>query len=583
MNGRLSAQQTSTLRNYVFECPVGRAVFASDFKLVNAQLTNVEFVSALYKLIVQREHLSPDETQEHVQAILRGTGIASQNQDLNQELETFPEVIEWRRQQILPFLTSLVNRLPVIGGDRTICDLRGAAPSGHVLRQCLVFFLFIVIAYHRVGLGVRSWPLRWRAFLVVQTIAIVLCGLSRVYAYEHTWSDELQSLALTLGLLSVAYLVRLAQRDSEQEMLRLLVEPTTAKILSSMRVLVTAYDQRGDILIWNSEAEYITGYSAQEIRTLEDYAKLLYPDASPKVIIDRKLRLMAENRSDTRSITEITTKTGIKKLVAWSGTSLLDSYGIPSARISVGHEINRFDRRLADVGVGALSLLHHIRGRLRRLDPPLTPSKLPEIEAALQDISHLCDDYREYVKTDAGPKTQIAVQDLLKVVIPSVVYEAYLANAVIRSNIPNDLPPILANEYVLRHAITDLVRNAIKAVEAASFNTDKLPSEILISARLSSEMNSTCLELDVSNEGLGLPALVKSWIESSGPTYDIPDGLETELGLGLLLAGVAVRDHGGSLFQKEENGFTIVGMLLPVLSERHHVSTLSHQHEWSEV
>lgn len=92
-------------------------------------------------------------------------------------------------------------------------------------------------------------------------------------------------------------------------------------ILENMPVLIDALDENGNIILWNKEAERVTGYSKEEIINNPDAFKLLYPDDTYRSYI---LSLVPELENNFRNLeTTITCKDGSQKVISWSNVSSL--------------------------------------------------------------------------------------------------------------------------------------------------------------------------------------------------------------------------------------------------------------------
>ncbi|MBD2021331.1 PAS domain S-box protein [Leptolyngbya sp. FACHB-36] len=107
-----------------------------------------------------------------------------------------------------------------------------------------------------------------------------------------------------------------AQRENE-ERLRL--------VLQNMPVMLDAFNADGIPIIWNSECERVTGYSAAEIIGNPNTMELLYPDQEYR---DRMLAEWAQRGNDFRDWAwKIRCKDGSTKTVLWSNLS--DQFPIP--------------------------------------------------------------------------------------------------------------------------------------------------------------------------------------------------------------------------------------------------------------
>lgn len=86
-----------------------------------------------------------------------------------------------------------------------------------------------------------------------------------------------------------------------------------------MPVLLDAIDENGNIILWNSECERVTGYTREEILNNPDAWKLLYPNEKYRA----KLLKDAEKNQHQYSNIEYTIqrKDGSKRIISWSSLS----------------------------------------------------------------------------------------------------------------------------------------------------------------------------------------------------------------------------------------------------------------------
>ncbi len=108
-------------------------------------------------------------------------------------------------------------------------------------------------------------------------------------------------------------------------------------VLESIPVMMDAFDDRGNIIMWNSECERVTGFSAAEIIHNPRALEMLYPDP------DYRTRMMAEwsrlGNNFRNWEWEIGCKDGSTKTVLWSNLS--ESFPIPGwASWGIGIDIS---------------------------------------------------------------------------------------------------------------------------------------------------------------------------------------------------------------------------------------------------
>jgi len=95
--------------------------------------------------------------------------------------------------------------------------------------------------------------------------------------------------------------------------------PETAFVLENMPVMIDAFDEDGNIIVWNRECERVTGYSADEMIGNPRAMELLYPDQA------YRSRMMTEWKQRGNDYYnwewQMTAKDGSTKIVAWSNIS----------------------------------------------------------------------------------------------------------------------------------------------------------------------------------------------------------------------------------------------------------------------
>jgi two-component system, cell cycle sensor histidine kinase and response regulator CckA len=143
-----------------------------------------------------------------------------------------------------------------------------------------------------------------------------------------TRRDELGLLAITFNRMSARLshaFTTIKRREKHMQ-----------QVLSSMPVLLDAYDDQGLIVEWNEECERVTGYSAEEIVGNPEALKLLYPDADYR---QEMLDSFAAIHGDYRYLEfTLTTKSGVQRTITWSSVSV--SMPIPGwSRWAIGIDV----------------------------------------------------------------------------------------------------------------------------------------------------------------------------------------------------------------------------------------------------
>lgn len=106
------------------------------------------------------------------------------------------------------------------------------------------------------------------------------------------------------------------QGDSKTEEALRQSEKRFRLILENMPILLNAFDDKGNIIVWNKACEQSTGYSADEIIGNPQAMELLYPDPDYR----KKVIQMSDHPNANQNTFELTTKNGGKRTITWFDT-----------------------------------------------------------------------------------------------------------------------------------------------------------------------------------------------------------------------------------------------------------------------
>ncbi|MBD3287882.1 PAS domain S-box protein [candidate division KSB1 bacterium] len=120
-------------------------------------------------------------------------------------------------------------------------------------------------------------------------------------------------------------------------------EERLRRVVQNMPVMMVAFDDEQNIIVWNRECELITGYNATEIVGNPDAMKFFYPDTATREKMMHEWQMIGDNYRNWETV--ITCKNGNKKVIAWSNIS--SQYPIPGWN-TWGIGIDTTDRRRAE-------------------------------------------------------------------------------------------------------------------------------------------------------------------------------------------------------------------------------------------
>jgi PAS domain S-box-containing protein len=365
-------------------------------------------------------------------------------------------------------------------------------------------------------------------------------------------------------------------RQSE-ERLRLVVQ--------NMPVMLDAYDESGNLIVWNRECERVTGYSVEEIVGNPQGIELLYPDSTYREQMMDRWNKIGNSFRDWEW--QLTCKDGTVKTIAWF--NICEQFSIPGwASWGVGVDIS--DRKQAEEEIrNALAKekdLSELKTRFitmashefrTPLSTILSSADLLEyyieensIEKQLQHIqriqtsclnmTQLLNDVLVIGRAEAGklefnPSPINLVEfcrDLVEEMQLTAGYQHKLSFELTPDRLPKTKCLPCLDEKLLRYILNNLLSNAIKYS----------PSGENIYLRL--YYQDSCAILQVEDEGIGISLEDE---EHLFETFYRGKNVENISGTGLGLAIVkrSVELHGGKIaFQSKIDRGTIFIVTLPL-------------------
>ncbi|MCC7305634.1 MAG: PAS domain S-box protein [Alphaproteobacteria bacterium] len=174
----------------------------------------------------------------------------------------------------------------------------------------------------------------------------------------------------------------------------------------------------------------------------------------------------------------------------------------------------------------------------------------------LQDVhssaGHLLDIINEVLdmsKIEAGriemDESEVDIQKLIHSVTRMMASRAFGSNIKLKSDVPESLPNLLADQRLVRHVLINLVANAVKFSQAGG--------EVMIHAFM---LNDGRMQINISDKGIGIPKdKIRQAMEPFGQVSEQSENAKHQgTGLGLPLAKAMVEMHDGSLALDSELG-----------------------------
>ncbi len=127
------------------------------------------------------------------------------------------------------------------------------------------------------------------------------------------------------------------QKRTEEEIRTL--QQFQQSIIDNANVWISVLDPKGTILVWNTTAEQISGYAADEVIGTNAIWKQLYPDpVYRKQVAENILDIIKKNTYVENFETRIQTKSGKEKIIWWNTQPLRDVSGKPVQFITIGRD-----------------------------------------------------------------------------------------------------------------------------------------------------------------------------------------------------------------------------------------------------
>jgi signal transduction histidine kinase len=230
-------------------------------------------------------------------------------------------------------------------------------------------------------------------------------------------------------------------------------------------------------------------------------------------------------------------------------TTWLEEHGIAEPwklsnnLVEAGINATALEQMLEQIGPGAMTDV------LARVNAQLAAAKLArEIKAGTSRISELVGAIKEYSYMDQASVQTVDVHKGLESTLLILKYKLRKKNIVLTREYAKDLPPIKAYGSELNQVWTNLIVNAVEAMQdggTLKVRTTKEPTDIMV---------------EIRDNGSGIPESVRTHIfEPFFTTKAVGEGT----GLGLDAVARIVRKHRGNIRFESKPGDTCFQVRLP--------------------
>lgn len=308
-------------------------------------------------------------------------------------------------------------------------------------------------------------------------------------------------------------------------------------VLSGISSAVVSVDAGGRILLANAAAERLIGTEGESLtgKSLADVApelaalidgaeheaivQLARADAEPATLA---AKAVAQGDGFVLSFEDITQQLLDQRRAAWSDVARRIAHEIKNPLTPIQLAAERLQRRFGDKVEGD-------EATFRRL----TDTVIRQVH----DMRRMVDEFSSFARM---PKPTFGVEDVRDILKQAVfLFEVAKPDIHFSVRTPNEIEPLVCDRRLLSQALTNIVKNAVEAIEEKSKNDDE-PAAGNIEARLDIGARGE-VRIMVIDDGVGLPAARDAIAEPYMTTR------RGGTGLGLAIVQKIVEQHFGEL------------------------------------
>jgi len=308
-------------------------------------------------------------------------------------------------------------------------------------------------------------------------------------------------------------------------------------VLSGVTSAVVSVDAQKRILLANAaaerligtEGESLTGKSLEEVAPelaalidgdeREAIAQLVRADAEPATLAAKAVE---QGDGFVLSFEDITQQLLDQRRAAWSDVARRIAHEIKNPLTPIQLAAERLQRRFGDKVEGD-------EATFRRL----TDTVIRQVH----DMRRMVDEFSSFARM---PKPTFGVEDVRDILKQAVfLFEVAKPDIHFSVRTPNEIEPLVCDRRLLSQALTNIVKNAVEAIEEKSKN-DNDPAVGNVEAKLDIGARGE-VRITVIDDGVGLPAARDAIAEPYMTTR------RGGTGLGLAIVQKIVEQHFGEL------------------------------------
>lgn len=331
-------------------------------------------------------------------------------------------------------------------------------------------------------------------------------------------------------------------------------------------ILFIAIDARGEILLFNAEAERVSGYARDEV-----IGRRFVDVFIPEDVRESAAANFTKDASGGVLDVPLMTRSGKLRDVHWQiararGDDVaLFAIGVDLTDERVSRERQKQQERLAAVGTLAAGLAHEIRNPLNgarlhvsfleralkaRGSSPEAIEAVRVVDEEIQRLARLVTDFLDFARPRPLALATTSVRALCERGMQLVAKLAESSKVTVRLDLPSHDVVLDADAQRLEQVVLNLLHNAIEALAPHGGN-------VVLRAR----REPRHARIEVEDDGPGTSASDAEIFDAFFSTK------QNGTGLGLAIVHRIVTDHGGSIDVDSRPGRTVFRIRLPMTSE----------------
>jgi PAS domain S-box-containing protein len=166
-------------------------------------------------------------------------------------------------------------------------------------------------------------------------------------------------------------------------------EERLRRVLEKMPMMLVAFDESRNIIVWNSECERITGYMADEVEESTEIWRKLFPDRGYRHWLSSEISKLGNRFYDFE--VRLVCSDGSEKTVSWSNIS--DKYPVPGWSFwGVGMDVTEIKEAQKILEQANVRLEEMVEEKRKELDEKA--QRLDDLNAALKVLVNAREDYK---------------------------------------------------------------------------------------------------------------------------------------------------------------------------------------------